>query len=94
MEKDPFYFHSEDQNVDVAAPFAHTKKAHGFQGGDVFHSISYNTSSGGKRNVLRGVRTVRVSEAVRTAVEEGLRIFSAHCFTLLHWQKSQIFSVW
>lgn len=92
--RDPFHFHSEDQNVAVAAPFAHSKKAHGFRWGDVFQSISYNAYSGGQRNVLRGVHTVPVSETVRAAVEEGLRIVSAHCFTLLHWQKSQIFSVW
>lgn len=93
MNRDSFCFHSDNQSVDVAAPFAHTENTHRFPWGDAFHSISYNTYSGGKKNVLRGVHTVYISELVRTDVEEGLRIFSAHCFTLLHWQKSQMFSV-
>lgn len=94
MNRDPFCFHSDNQNADAAAPFAHTESTHRFPWGDVFHAISYTTYSRGKKNVLRGVPTVYISELVRTDVKEGLRIFSAHCFTLLHWQKSQMFSVW
>lgn len=74
---------------------AHTKNTHRFPWDDVFRSISYSAYSGGKKNVLRGVHTVYISETQRTGMKEGLSIFSTHCFTLLHWWKSQmLFVLW
>lgn len=69
--RDSFCFHGDNRDVDVAAPFAHTDSTHRFPRGDVFHCISYNTCSGGKKNVLRGVHTACISQTARADAERG-----------------------